>query len=358
MKRMNLHICAILPLLLLLVMWGCERRPLVDISNTHYVRVYLDENLRNVTFGHHENAVDKPQYSSPDVIRVALTDPESGRLVTERYLRDRKQDNDGRYYYEGYIITEPGYYNMIAYNFDTEVTQIRSTGHYFDMSAYTNEIASHLRSKIASRADGDPDEKIVYDPDHLFVACCEGVHVPYVDHIDTLKNSAGKPYFEGSSVVKSYYLQIKVKGLQYVSSAVSLLTGMAGSVTMHDRDLREEDPVTLYFELQRSDEALKRGTDDEVTVYATFNTFGKIPDEENKLDVTFDFLTTYGSAVSETIDISDYFTDPDVNPHIDRQWILIDKVIEVPEPPEKPDNGGGFNPDVGEWNDENVDIII
>ena len=30
---------------------GCVRRPLVDIENTHYVRVYLDEQLLNVTTG-------------------------------------------------------------------------------------------------------------------------------------------------------------------------------------------------------------------------------------------------------------------------------------------------------------------
>lgn len=43
MKRL---VSLLLPLLLCTLFAGCERRPLVDVGNTHYVRVYLDEELK------------------------------------------------------------------------------------------------------------------------------------------------------------------------------------------------------------------------------------------------------------------------------------------------------------------------
>lgn len=38
----------------------CERRPLVDAGNTHYVRVYLDEELKNVTTGFYDPTLENP----------------------------------------------------------------------------------------------------------------------------------------------------------------------------------------------------------------------------------------------------------------------------------------------------------
>ena len=33
------------------VLSSCEHRVLTDPTNVHYVRVYLDENIKNVTYG-------------------------------------------------------------------------------------------------------------------------------------------------------------------------------------------------------------------------------------------------------------------------------------------------------------------
>lgn len=345
MKRL-MYILAVLCLLLA----ACERRPLEDISNTHYVKVYVDENLKNVTEGFYNDSYARPSYKAPAVMRVALYDPHTGRVAAERYLRHTGVDEKGRWY-DGYIIAEPGDYRLLVYNFDTEATIISAPGHYMEAKAYTNEIASHLRSRIPSRADSD--EKIVYEPDHLFTARYEGVHVPYVDYVDTLKTSEGEPYFRGESIVQSYYLQLKVKGMQYVSSAMALLTGMSGYKWLHNGLMDETAPVTVYFDMSRTDEAAQ-DEDGAVVAYTTFNTFGKIPGISSDLSVTFDFLTVYGTSVSRTIDISLKFGESDA---VEHQWLLLDETIEIPEPPDG-GGGGGFSPDIGEWGDENSDIII
>ncbi|MBP3455835.1 MAG: DUF5119 domain-containing protein [Alistipes sp.] len=335
--------------LLLLSAAGCHRRPLVDIENTHYVRVYIDEELLNVTTGFYDQNNRRPEYATPTVMRVALFDPSTGKVAGERYLRGSGRDERGAFC-DGYISADPGDYCLLTYNFGTESTVLRRESDYGSVEAYTNDIAAHLYNYLPSRADADDSERIVYDPDHLFVDGCQRVHIPARNYVDTLRNEQGD-YFTARSVVKSYYLQIRVKGMQYASTAVSLLTGMAGSTILHDRGVRSDNPATIYFEMNRSDDRSAR-SDDLTTIYTTFGTFGKLPDHDNRLEVAFDFITVDGRALSATIDITDKFSEPDA---VEHQWILLDEIIEIPEPV---NSGGGFTPGVGDWGDINTDIII
>ena len=341
-------------ILVLIAAVACERRPLVEIFNTHYVRVYLDENLLNVTEGFYNPEHDRPEYESPSVIRVALTDRETGNVVADRYLRNQGEDEKG-HYYDGYIVANPGIYNLMAYNFDTDAAVMTDASNHYKIKSSAIEIASHLYSRIPSRVKGpEPNESIVYDPDIVFAVDCGDVIVPYVEELDTLKTPSGE-YFCGKSIVKSYYLQIRVKGMQYVNTSVALLDGMAGSVNVHGFEIDKEDEVTLYFETKKSH--LSADNEEEDILYATFNTFGRIPDLDSELEMTFDFITTYGSHYSEKIDITDKFEEEDA---IERQWIIIDKTITIPEPPEGSTGGGngGFKPGVRPWEDIETDIKI
>ena len=325
----------------------CERRPLIDAGNTHYVRVYLDEELKNVTTGFYDETLPRPDYSSPEMLRVVLYDPTDGRIAAERYLRNRKTDERG-VYYDGHVIAAPGNYQLLTYNFGTSSTQIRD-GHLFDGAvAHTNEISGILRGQLSGRAGGD-GERIVYVPDHLFVDRNEQLQIAPGEEIDTLRTADGD-HFTAGSLVLSYYLQIRVKGIEWVASTVGLLTGMAGSATLSDGNVREEDPVTIYFEMQRGNTT----GDNEAFIYTTFHTFGKLPDRQNELSITFDVRTTDGRALTTTIDITDKFSEPDA---IERQWLLLDQVLNIPEP-EDPGGDGGFVPGVDEWEDIETDIII
>lgn len=349
---------------------SCEKRPLMELSNTHYVRVYVDENIKNVTCGFYNDMYARPEYDSPDVLRLVLADPETGDVRAERFLRNMGTDGRGLYY-DGYIVADPGRYTLMAYNFDTESTIVSESNNHKNAKAYTNEIASHLRTKIASRAkmfqqqDGSNSEqaylpeRIVYDPDHLFAANCGEVIVPYIEKVDTLLNEAGE-HFVAASIVQSYYLQIKVKGMQYATSSVGLMTGLAGSAWMSGAGMDESDPVTVYFEMQPGETpaaGMVKSEDDDsvVTIYTTFSTFGKIPHAVNELEITFDFMTVYGESHSETLDVTEVFNSDEA---IEKQWLLLNHTIEIPEPPPSAGGGGGFSPGVDEWGDVNADITI
>ncbi len=345
----------ILTIIAVVLFAGCERRPLLDMCNTHYVRVYIDEALPNVTQGFYNESYVKPTYNRPDVLRLILADPETGEEKAVRFLRDMGQDERG-FFYEGWIVADPGRYNLMVYNFDTETTHVDNHNNYIDAKASTNEIASHLRSRIPSRGE-NVEEKIVYDPDHLFAATCGELDVPYVEEVDTLLNHDGE-HFVAKSIVKSYYLQVKVKGMEYATSSVGLLSGMSGSAWVNGSGMDTDDNVTVYFELQPEDGRAagiaRAGDDGAVTIYTTFSTFGKLPDAENQLEITFDFLTIYGEPHSETLNITSTFSTTEA---VEKQWLLLDHVIEIPEPPNQA-GGEGFKPVVDEWSDVNTNIEI
>ena len=51
---------------------SCEHRPLHDPYNGHYVRVYIDEHIKNVTYGFYDESREKPVYKRPNVLRIML----------------------------------------------------------------------------------------------------------------------------------------------------------------------------------------------------------------------------------------------------------------------------------------------
>ena len=361
MKRLKGIKSAVLVICAILLVASCEKRPLLDMSNTHYVKVYVDEELLNVTKGFYEGNYARPTYKSPSIIRVTLSDPETGNVKAERYLRNHGTDEKG-HYYDGYIIADPGEYKLMAYNFDTEVTIIGSGNNHYEINAYTNKIASHLYTKIPSRVKSQIDEgkgglteAIVYDPDHLFVADCGQVRIPYVEHVDTLRTLEGTPHFYAESIVKSYFMRIKVKGAKYISSAVTLLEGIVGATMLNNRQPKEDNPVTLFLEMQATKDHV-RLAEDETYLYTTFGMFGRTEIDDNLLEVTFDFVTTYGQPYSITFNITEDFKSEDA---IDRQWLLLDYEINIPDPPPGTGSGdGGFKPSVDDWSDIETDIII
>jgi len=340
-------------LLLLLVLCtaaSCHRRPLFDLEYTHYIRVYIDEELKNVTTGFYNENHKKPEYETPKVVRVILCNPETDAVVAERYLQNAGSDERGNYL-DGYISAGPGNYKLLAYNFGTESSIVRNEGKYSLAEAYTNNISSYLYGNFNSKERAK--DRIVYDPDHLFVDTYEDLTIGYNSHVDTLYNRNGD-YFTAKSIVKTYYIQVTVEGAQYMSSAVALLDGMGGSSLLHNGFKPNNDPVTIYFDMIKSD---TEGEPEQAVMYSNFGTFGKLEDMNNNLEMSFDVITTDGRKLSCKLDITHKFYEDDA---INHQWIIINEhiVIPPPEPGDNNNNGGGFTPNVDEWNDISAEITI
>jgi hypothetical protein len=196
---------------------------------------------------------------------------------------------------------------------------------------------------------------ICRQPDHLFVAKVEGVEIDKPDFYeapDTIKNEKGT-YPVAETIVKTYYLQFNIKGVEHVRSAVALISGMAGSKIMHSNEMVKDDVASIYFNLNNGKDKA-RTSDDIAVAYASFNTFGKLPHTEGYLDVTFEFKTIYNTVQTETFHITDIFETKMAK---ENQWIIIDKVIDI-VPPEGADTSGGITPGVTEWEQIEGSITI
>ena len=332
----------------MLLMSACEHRELSDPSDKHYIRVYIDEHLKNVTYGFYDESRQETDYTTPKVFGIAFYDPLSGRREYQGYLQGSGSDGRGNYV-EGYVPAIEGEYDLLINRFDTRSTHLKNESVFDEALVYTKPVSESVMHSLNSvRGTSEPDwGNILNEPDHYFVASEESMHIKETFALDTLRNAKGD-FFTARSVVKTYYLQINIKGAEYVTSASGYITGLAGSVYLADRRLNEEDESSIYFQL-KSNHTTKRT---EVSqAYCTFNTFGKIPGADGKLIVVFEFKTTYGTVQVEEIELNDLFETDMVK---NEQWIIIDKIIEI-----TPDaNAGGMQPAVGEWDTVNGEITI
>ena len=219
---------------------SCEHRPLVDPSERDYIRVYFDEHIKNVSYGFYNDLPLETGYTTPKVLRIGLYNPTSGQQVYEGYLQHSGSDERGNYV-DGYIPTIEGKYNLLINKFDGRSTFLKNELKYDEAQVYTKPISESIRKALASVRDVSELESgtILNQPDHFFVESEESKEFKETFAMDTLRNADGD-YFTARSVVKTYYLQINVKGAEYVSSASGYLTGLAGSVYLANRALNEE----------------------------------------------------------------------------------------------------------------------
>ena len=334
---------------------SCEHRELLDSNNGYYLRIYLDEEIKNVTCGFYDESLERPEYKRPNVMRVVLADPASGRVVRERYFQNNGEDERG-YYIDGYIGAEPGTYNLLVYNFGSAVTHIRNEQDYYNMQAYTNPVSENYLQYLPVSRQEIKDEDIVYEPEHLFHEMCEPIVIPRSLKVDTLKNASGD-WFRAHSVVKSYYLQLRIKGIEWVTSAVSLLSGMARYTVLHKHDgMVTENPVNLFFGMNYTGkQTVRDGTGSTAILYATFSTFGKVPDVDSELMLNFEFVRKDGTSQVEKIDITDELY---TQLAIDKQWILLEHEIQITPPEGGGSGGGGLTPGIDQWEDVESDVQL
>ena len=194
-----LYACAMAFLLL-----SCEHRPLEDPANAHYLRVYLDENLRNVTFGFYNEQYERPNYSSPRVVRAVLADPQTGKVVAERYLQRQGTDENG-YYIDGYINAAPGRYNLLVYSYGAPYTMVRNENDYYTMQAYSNRASDYYHKYMPELMQRIDAGSIRQQPDHMFHEMMENIVVGKSQGVDTLRNAMGAEYGRFDDLMRACY---------------------------------------------------------------------------------------------------------------------------------------------------------
>ena len=328
-------------LLFLSLALACERRPLVSPDFKTRIDVHVSiEAIANVTCDVYNDKIPI-QKIEPEVLRLMFFDMKNDKMLGESFISDRRIMDSGETVISGSLSILPGDYRILVYAFGTETSLISDYDSWNRSMAYTSPISDDELKAMALKVP-DTGQNIHYQPDHLLVAKSEHENIPWHSGSHVI-------HTEAKSVVESYYLQVKVEGLEYVSSARAILSSMSHNVMLSTSEPDMDSPVSIYIPLEKSDD---KGAP---VVCNVFNTFGRIPDSRNDLEVTFDLKTVDGRSVTKSFDISDLFDSPECKEH---HWLLVEETIVVPPPPDPlpGESGGGFDPSVSDWENESHEI--
>lgn len=349
---------------------ACIRRDLNDANEL--VRILIDVNVRTVTNVNANVRESIRLYNSnktlwepkleqldPKVMRVLVYDPNSDRLLSQSFISNTETKENGDKVFSGTLRISHGDFNFLIYNFDTPTTQVTSENTENNILAYTDEISASSRMallggrKVTAEED-DPYKGTVirYEPEHLLVANERGVRISPHDSLVVIST-------EASTVIDTYYIQIRVNGLQFASSATAVISGLSPSnhIGLNERTI---DPsAAVVFELQKGQDMEIAGENKDV-LCAVFNTFGKIEQISSNLVVTFNVIDTAGNLLQYTANLDNVFDSELCHKY---HWLIIeDAFITIPDPHQggggEQAGNGGFQPQVDEWVQEVGEITL
>lgn len=330
----------------LVLVTGCYRRPLLEPDHRAVLKVRVKyNNIPNVTTGIYNDKIPVPEFHT-DVLRVLFYNGAGSRILSEGFITERTVDAEGNDIVTGDVMLAPGNYRVLAYNFDTPSTLIRSEQKWEGITAFTDEIPESKYRSLQGRAL--ENEHIYYEPDHLFVARDANLYVEAHSDVKVIE-------LDANTIIDTYYVQIRVKNLEYAASATAVLTGLSATNTIGDNTRHQEESSALYIEMHKStDERIEDENKD--VLCGVFNTFGRIEGVPSDLHITFQALTREGEYAEKTINMTPIFLSEDAR---ERRWLLIEEVWELPVPINPPGSGGGgFSPEVDDWDNEEVVIPI
>ncbi|MBQ9722095.1 MAG: DUF5119 domain-containing protein [Bacteroidales bacterium] len=323
------RIMTIFAVLTVLVLASCQRRPFAE----HTTEVNIVLNVKT-------DIVINDEVPMPETMRIGLYETDGGSVQYTDYISSTG----------GLIHPKPGTYDLVVYNIGTESTQIRNEKSHDDIEAFTSEVSSFLKSQLGkflekraqAQAKAEPEakeEKIVFEPDHLFVGHLRQTEIPALledgDDIEIHLN------VDAHSVVETWNVEIpNVDGVEYVQKAVAIISGQAGSHFI-GREEDSSESVSIYFEMSVDKET--------GVLFGKFNTFGKHPEAQSVLSLDINLTDTGGKEHHYHFDVDSDFMD---NPALE---IVIEDEVKVEQPT---GGGGGFVPTVNDWDEVRTEINI
>ena len=304
--------------------------------------------MANVTTEIYNDKIPVPDLST-DMMRVLVYDPDTKNLLTQSFISNKTYAEDGSEVMSGDLNISYGRYDFVIYNFDTPTTQVSNETNEESIIAYTPEITPAMRAHyFGTRGEEYDGMSINYEPDHLVVAREHDLYVSPHDTVVVIHTTA-------RTIIDTYYIQIHVEGMQYATSATAVISGLSPS-NRFGLNIRTEDPTAaVCFDLHKSTDENIAGANKDV-LCAVFNTFGKIEDITSNLLVTFNVIDTAGNLQQYSCNMDSIFKSEDA---IERHWLLIHDtfIIEKPTNP-NPTGGGGFQPQVDDWETQTGEISL
>ena len=335
-------------LLAVLCLVSCHRRPLFDPSELIRISVEVDvDNISNVTCDiYNPDPALGTKNVSTDMMRVMVYDPDNDKLLTQSFISEKSTNEKGHEVISGTLEIGSGNFDILAYNFDTPDTYVRDENDQNTITAYTNEIPASLKANYTKATDFAA-LKAFYEPDHFFVAQEKDYHIGLRDTLVVIKTAA-------RTIVDTYYIQIPVVGLPAGTRASGVISGLSPANAFGTKT-RSSDASGVYFEMITStDEHLT--TESKDVLCGIFNTFGKLDASSSDVRFTVGLTDAEGNVYQKDFNLDLIFKSADA---IEHHWLLIDEVWEFDRPDPTPGtSGGGFQPQVDEWEQEEGGIAL
>lgn len=330
--------------LLLMFFAGCQRIPLYERSTKVNLVINIDCSLDHdidLTFETELPKIyqDKINGVKPTHYEVLVYDVATDALVSSHIVGENG----------GTLTLFPGNYHFVLYNFGTESTQVSDLHHRMEAEAFTTDVTASKSDMIKSMSANTDvkgvskayeDDPIIYEPDHLYVA----------NEMDILieafqgREEQVTIHSDASSIIDVYSLEVlNVKGVENIEKVEAFITGQFLS-NYFGRQYRNESPATIYTEMTPD---AQHGR-----LYTVFNTFGKLPGEENKIFLDITVTDSGGGQYRYIYDVTEQFDDPE---NTDHKLVVDGGDVDIPEASQ---GGGGFRPSVDEWEREEIDVPL
>lgn len=238
---------------------------------------------------------------------------------------------------EGGTVKVPwGDYKVIYMNNDTETILFRNMEHYDSFEIYTRptSLVEMLTSRSEPRGANPESAPVVLAPEAVWGGVREGIR---------LVRGEAETYnivLPVSSRVCSYSFEIiNVENLKYVQEAGASLSGLSGSLRMGGN----------IFSDVRSVIPFPAETDGKSSIKGHTLAFGLSTNADTSRVLTLYLVFADGSKHYYRFDVSDQ-----VNNAPDKRNVHI--VIDGLSLPKPIVNGGGFHPEVDEWETINIDM--
>ena len=249
----------------------------------------------------------------------------------------------------GRIMVPSGSYTAIAINSDNESVRIINADRLESFEVRLRDAYElqglAVRSSDIPRAPGTEHERIASEPVRLWRARVNNVTVSDdPGKISRLRVCPQDAVCHYSATITS------VSNLRGVHSVSATVSGMAGSIFLHDYSLSDE-PVTMTFEVAPSDST---------TLSGNWTTFGHCGHSRTRTDESHPSTLHKFTVYAVLKDGTQWYHSFDVTEHIHSSLSSdgsCDIRLDSLSLPETMNNGGGmFDLSVGEWITVNEDL--
>lgn len=243
----------------------------------------------------------------------------------------------------GPVVLQKGTYQLMAYNDGTELQSRGTTWQDFELYPLTTSLSrvsdmfANSRAPLAQATENQP---VVEQPDSLETASLNDYAVdPSRENVIT---------FMMHEATKTYRFIIKdVTNLQYVTSLMATLSGMSESWLPGPEHCSDTECL-IPFDLEKTGESSMAGS---------VRTFGHCPVESN---LHSHYLTIYcemenGQKYYYVVDVTELVHQTEHWDGGDIPIVISGLPLPDPVPAEE---GGGFQPNVDEWNEVVIEVEL